>query len=341
MLPSVCHLQRVVVHRCWSTSLMCGAQLPEPAAEEACCLLDATETLLLALFNLLATQRVVTSALSEGRWGEVHLNANNDARRLNMSRYARHSPLFIFIATTVVWLSPTTVCAQPWKAAARHLHQSRAQSLLSTSWTPSTFPNPTHDTDRCNRHGVTSWMCDPDNVVAYNTANVVEAILQDIQAGKSPYALAPCGALGKQGFQVAVALLRKMQTDAEPSDAAKSFAKELHGRWGVGLRECNNGVLLLLAVEDRQVYISTGSGARKALSDAQASIIIDRMKPALRAGDYDQAVERAVREVGLTLAGAKFAEPIDWVTTLYASGVAAFVVWVFATGIRCVYLQRC
>lgn len=225
--------------------------------------------------------------------------------------------------------------AQPWKAAARHLQQQRAQSLLSTSWTSSTFPNPTRDVDRCNRQGVKSWVCDPDGVISYNTANVVEAVLQDIQAGKSPYKLAPCGALGKQGFQVAVALLRKMQIDDEkPADTARAFAKGVHGRWGVGLRECNNGVVLFLAIDDRQVYISTGRGARKALSDSQAAIIIDRMKPALRATDYDAAVERAVREIGMTLAGASFVEPRDWVTTLYAAGVGAFVVWVFASGIR-------
>jgi TPM domain len=34
---------------------------------------------------------------------------------------------------------------------------------------------------------------------------------------------------------------------------ARDFAKELHDRWGVGNKACNNGVLLLLSTEDRQV----------------------------------------------------------------------------------------
>lgn len=49
---------------------------------------------------------------------------------------------------------------------------------------------------------------------------------------------------------------------------ARNFAKQLMDRWGVGDHRCLNGVLLLLAVEDRQVYIATGAGARVRLSDA-------------------------------------------------------------------------
>lgn len=44
------------------------------------------------------------------------------------------------------------------------------------------------------------------------------------------------------------------------AQAARDFAKQLHAKWGVGDAACNNGVLLLLSVGDRQVYISTGAG---------------------------------------------------------------------------------
>lgn len=39
----------------------------------------------------------------------------------------------------------------------------------------------------------------------------------------------------------------------DPAAAAQSFAKALHDAWGVGDAQCNNGVLLLLSVGDRQV----------------------------------------------------------------------------------------
>ena len=55
--------------------------------------------------------------------------------------------------------------------------------------------------------------------------------------------------------QVAVALMESMQPSSGKSTAerAEIFAKDLHNRWGVGQKGCDDGVLLLLAVNDRQV----------------------------------------------------------------------------------------
>jgi uncharacterized membrane protein YgcG len=39
----------------------------------------------------------------------------------------------------------------------------------------------------------------------------------------------------------------------DPAEAAQAFAKSLHDAWGVGDAQCNNGVLLLLSIGDRQV----------------------------------------------------------------------------------------
>lgn len=287
------------------------------------------------------------------------------------------------LSTTVLLLIPLLIVAQPFTQA-RNLQQQNtdAHSLLSTTWSPSTYPNPTRDIDKCNRRGVKSWVCDPDGVISYTTANVIESLVQDISTGTSPYALAPCGALGKQGYQVAVALMRKINvaSTVTPADAARTFAKSLHDAWGVGFSgmqcawgmrnvhgvfaeknstpykstpmhthpttapppipptECNNGVLLLLAVDDRQVYISTGQGAQRAMPDDQAAVIIHRMKPSLRAGDYDIAVERAVREMGLALAGATFEEPHDWVGTVFGVGVVVIILWAFVGGVRYVFV---
>ena len=37
--------------------------------------------------------------------------------------------------------------------------------------------------------------------------------------------------------------------------AAERFAKDVFDIWGIGHQECGNGVLLFLAVEDRQVLL--------------------------------------------------------------------------------------
>lgn len=173
-------------------------------------------------------------------------------------------------------------------------------------WRPSDFPDPKRDVHLCGRGGRPSNICDPDNVLNDEKAtNRIEGILKDIWEGKEPYAKAPCGAKDLQGYQVAVAIMRKMEVKwgRSASKAAQTMAKSLHARWGVGDAACDNGVLLLLAVEDRQVYISTGKGARRMLSDSLAGGVIEDMKSSLRKGDYVMAVMNAVVDIGLTLSG--------------------------------------
>lgn len=52
------------------------------------------------------------------------------------------------------------------------------------------------------------------------------------------------------------------------------------------------------------MYLSAGAGTIARLDEPQRQYILDQMKPLLRKGDVDAAVERAVAEVGLVLAGA-------------------------------------
>ena len=45
---------------------------------------------------------------------------------------------------------------------------------------------------------------------------------------------------------------------------AEHFAKALHDSWGVGLKDCQNGVLFFLATEERQVsQVSYNNGIKK------------------------------------------------------------------------------
>lgn len=45
----------------------------------------------------------------------------------------------------------------------------------------------------------------------------------------------------------------KVSPAEDPEDVAAGFARYLHDSWGVGDRGCNNGVLLLVALQNRQV----------------------------------------------------------------------------------------
>lgn len=177
-----------------------------------------------------------------------------------------------------------------------------------------------------------------DAVLSYDAANLLEGTIALIERGEAPYGVAPCGSQA-QGFQVrgrapqgggggrmqhvsslstvppgphramlqvAVAVMQRLQVGPTQSaaGAAAAFARTLHRDWGVGSATCDNGVLLLLATRDRQVYISTGVGAEAAgLGSAAIAGVLDRMKPALRDARYGDALLEAVHEVGLVLAG--------------------------------------
>jgi uncharacterized membrane protein YgcG len=95
------------------------------------------------------------------------------------------------------------------------------------------------------------------------------------------------------GAEIAVVILRRTQ-GATP----KEYATELFNRWGVGKREADNGVLMLVALGDRRVEIETGYGMEAILPDAVAGEILDTaVVPRFRAGDIPGGVIAGVEAI--------------------------------------------
>lgn len=65
-------------------------------------------------------------------------------------------------------------------------------------------------------------------------------------------------------------------------------------RWGIGDREKDNGVILFVFTDDRQMRIEVGYGLEGTLTDAQSFRIVQAMKPLLAGGDYAGAVQRGI-----------------------------------------------
>lgn len=64
-------------------------------------------------------------------------------------------------------------------------------------------------------------------------------------------------------------------------------AIELGRKWGVGNKKSNNGVILLVSVEDRKLNISPGYGLEKVLPDLVCQQIIDNIiVPDFKGNDY-------------------------------------------------------
>lgn len=162
----------------------------------------------------------------------------------------------------------------------------RSSGSSSVAYSLETYPNPTGEGSRCGPH---DRVCDPQRVLS---AAAAERIQDAIFALERDNELAhACGSVAGAGYQVAVALVKKMDIPwtSSKESYAETFARGLHDRWGVGHAACDDGVVLFLSVEDRYMFISRGKGAENLVTDDYADAVIDRMKPLLRKALYDEA----------------------------------------------------
>ena len=76
--------------------------------------------------------------------------------------------------------------------------------------------------------------------------------------------------------------------DYDPVD----YATKLGRTWGVGNKKTNNGVILLIAKDDRKVFIAPGYGLEGALPDITCKSIIDNViTPNFREQDFYRGID--------------------------------------------------
>ena len=82
----------------------------------------------------------------------------------------------------------------------------------------------------------------------------------------------------------------------------EEYAYDLFRHWGLGKKDKNNGVLLLIAADDRAARIEVGSGAEGVIPDVAAGKIIRRaVMPAMKRNDPDRAVTDATAMISAAL----------------------------------------
>ena len=89
----------------------------------------------------------------------------------------------------------------------------------------------------------------------------------------------------------------------------ESYANELFRSWGIGDARLNNGVLLLIAKDDRAFRIEVGYGLEGAITDGYAGSVLDAMKGEFRKENYSPAIltayvtlaQKAAAEYGVAL----------------------------------------
>ena len=102
------------------------------------------------------------------------------------------------------------------------------------------------------------------------------------------------------GDTIVVATIKTFQPYGDiQSYAVKMF--ENHGR-GIGTKGKDNGVLILLALDDRQVRIETGYGLEGFITDGFAGETSRSMVPFFRPGDYGQGLVAGATRVARRIA---------------------------------------
>lgn len=95
------------------------------------------------------------------------------------------------------------------------------------------------------------------------------------------------------GNQVAVLTVESLE-----GAPIEDYALEVARTWALGQEEFDNGVLLLVAEQDRKMRIEVGYGLEGPLPDAIASRIIrHELRPAFRQGDFDGGVRAGVSAI--------------------------------------------
>jgi uncharacterized protein len=88
------------------------------------------------------------------------------------------------------------------------------------------------------------------------------------------------------------------------------YAQKLYESWGIGSKNNNNGILVLVAIQERQARIQTGYGLEGAVPDALAKrIISNTLVPAFRQNQYYAGLDRATDQLIALAKGEYKADP--------------------------------
>ncbi len=114
-------------------------------------------------------------------------------------------------------------------------------ATLSAQYTVETVPNPNTD----------GWfVANPDDIISQNDVDELNSIIET--------------AHNTDAVQVAVVALNSIG-----EKVPKEFANELFNYWGVGDASTNNGLLILLVLDQRTVSFETGYGIEESLTDLE------------------------------------------------------------------------
>lgn len=139
----------------------------------------------------------------------------------------------------------------------------------------------------------TRFVSDPDGVLTDATVKELDARLGAVWRASTA--------------EPAIVIVDRIPEDTD----IDTFATELFSAWGIGKKDKDNGVLLLVSRGDRKAAIRTGYGTEGALPDIVCGRILrNEMFPRFREGDYDGGVLAGVEAINRVLTDPAYADEL-------------------------------
>jgi uncharacterized protein len=181
---------------------------------------------------------------------------------------------------------------------------------------------------------LTGRIVDQANIISNETRAAIEQKLSDFEV--------------KSGIQFVVGTVASLEgREIEP------YANELFRSWKLGEKTKNNGVLLLVAPNERRVRIEVGYGLEGTLTDALSKVIItNAVAPRFKAGDFSGGISRGVDDIivalttdasewqkrpSLRLDNQQSIDPATWL--LIAALIALVTLLIVSPGFRWLFLN--
>lgn len=107
--------------------------------------------------------------------------------------------------------------------------------------------------------------------------------------------------------QIAILIVNSLD-----GEAIEEYSIRVAEKWKLGQKAKDNGILLLIAIDDRKMRIEVGEGLEGVVTDAVSNRIIrNEMAPAFRRGEYDEGVNAAIDAIIKAIGGEYTAEDGD------------------------------
>lgn len=127
----------------------------------------------------------------------------------------------------------------------------------------------------------------------------------------------------KKGSQIAVLIVSTTQ----PEDIAQ-FGVRVAEAWKIGRKNVDDGVILIVAKEDRKLRLEVGYGLEGAIPDAIAKrVIAETITPLFKKGDYPGGIDAGVTQLMQLIEGEPLPAPLEGVSNQLDEGAFMFILF--------------